>query len=183
MRRSRWGCAWLICLDLQREYVVPGRPYYRPANASVANACVRVLQHARAQGWRVVHSQLRNDGACFFGGGVFGAPIEGLRPLVTEPVFLRRSLSPFVNAAFSSELAGACGDDVYLIGFSMADTCLATALAAVDQGLTLTLVDDAIGVGATAAFGARQTADALLAPFTRSVLSRDLVAQTVELAQ
>jgi nicotinamidase-related amidase len=180
---SRWSPVWLICLDLQREYVVPGRPHYQPANACVANACVRVLEHARAQGWRVVHSQLRNSGASFFGDGIFGAPIEGLRPMVTEPVFLRRSLSAFANTAFSAELASACGDDVYLMGFSMADTCLATAFAAVDLGLSLTLVEDAIGVGGTAAFGATQTASAVLAPFTRTVLSRDLIAQTVELAQ
>jgi nicotinamidase-related amidase len=138
---------WLVCLDLQRDYVVPGRPRYTVGNADVAATCARVLGLARDQGWRIVHSQVREEESTSWPRELFRAPIEGLRPLITEPVFFRRELSAFANAGFASELRAARGAEVYLIGFSLADTCLATALAGVDEGLSLTLVDDAIGMG------------------------------------
>ena len=173
---------WLICLDLQREYVVPGRPSYAPASAEVVKGCVGVLSHARAAGWRVVHSQLRRQGDTGFGGGLFGAPIEGLRPLISEPVFLRHGLSAFSNPSFAAELRDARGEDVYLIGFSLVDTCMATALAAIDQDLSVILVEDAVGVSASASPAAPEIARAILRPFARIVSSRDIGAAALELA-
>jgi nicotinamidase-related amidase len=155
---------WLICLDLQRDYVVPGRPRYAPANAAVVEACAQVLSQARDEAWNIVHSQVRSDDMASRR-ELFDAPIEGLRPLISEPVFFRSGLSAFANPAFAAELRRARGDDVYLIGFSLADTCLATALAGVDAGLSLTLLEDAVGVGDGA--DAARIARTILKPFVR----------------
>lgn len=156
---------WLICLDLQRDYVIPGRPRYAAGNAEVAAACARVLGSARDEGWRVVHSQFRADATTVRPRQLFDAPIEGLRPLISEPVFFRDGLSAFANPAFAAELRRARGDEVFLIGFSLADTCLATALAGVDAGLSLTLVEDA--VGASEAVDAGEVVRAILRPLVR----------------
>jgi nicotinamidase-related amidase len=172
---------WLICLDLQREYVVPGRPSYAPSGGAVVQNCVRVLNHARAEGWRVVHSQRRRGGEVSFGGGLFGAPIEGLRPLISEPVFQRRGLSAFSNPDFASELRDARGEHVYLIGFSLVDTCLATALGAIDHDLSLILVEDAVGVGGSAS-SAPDMARAILTPWASFVRSAELGTVSLELA-
>jgi nicotinamidase-related amidase len=169
---------WLICLDLQRDYVVPGRPRYAAANADVAETCARVLSIAREDGWRVVHSQLRADDGQARPRELFGAPIEGLRPLISEPVFFRRGLSAFANPAFAAELRAARGGEVYLIGFSLADTCLATALAGFDEGLSLTLLEDAVGAGET--LGAAEVARTILKPFVRIASSRRLAARELE---
>ena len=169
--------AWLICLDLQRDYVVPGRPRYAPANAGVVEACRRVLAHARQAGWRVVHSQVRHETTPTL---MFGAPIEGLQPLVTESVFFRSGLSAFANPAFATRLSEARGE-VYLIGFSLPDTCLATALGARDQGLSLTLIEDAIGAGAAASTA--EAALAVLRPHARLTKSARLFAEEVELTR
>ncbi|HEX3919270.1 MAG TPA: isochorismatase family protein [Caulobacteraceae bacterium] len=156
---------WLICLDLQRDYVVPGRPRYAPGNAAVAEACARVLGQARDESWNIVHSQVRADDTSGRSRELFDAPIEGLRPLITEPVFFRTGLSAFANPAFAAELRRARGDAVYLIGFSLADTCLATALAGVDAGLSLTLLEEAVGAGDGA--DAARIARTILKPFVR----------------
>jgi len=169
---------WLVCLDLQREYVVPGRPRYAPTHTGVVLACRQVLDAARAGGWRVVHSQMRDDSLGPSTREMFGAPIEGLRPRVTEPVFFRRELSAFANPAFAAELRGALGAEVFLIGFCLADTCLATALAAVDAGLELTLVEDAVGSGPTE--GLVDAARSLLRPFVRIRPSSQLPARDLE---
>jgi nicotinamidase-related amidase len=153
---------WLICLDLQRDHVIPGRPQYAAGNADVVEACVRVLSLARDERWRVVHSQVREETAIAWPREYFRAPIEGLRPLITEPVFFRQGLSAFAADGFAEELRDARGAPVYLIGFSLADTCLATVIGAVDEGLSLTLIEDAIGDG--------EAADEAVA--TRTVLKR-----------
>jgi nicotinamidase-related amidase len=153
--------------------VVPGRPRYAAANAQVAEACVRVLAQARDEGWNIVHSQVRGDELAPRRRELFEAPIEGLRPLISEPVFFRSGLSAFANPAFAAELRRARGDEVYLIGFSLADTCLATALACVDAGLSLTLLEDA--VGASDGVDAANAARTILKPFVgiRSSLRLD----------
>jgi|SRR5579871_2135380 len=177
-REGRGLAPWLVCLDLQREYVVPGRPRYDAANADVAATCAKVLRMARRRGWRVVHSQLRGESATPSAREMFGAPIEGLRPLITEPVFFRRGLSAFANAAFTEHLKSARGLELFLIGFSLADTCLATALAAVDEGLSPTLIEDAVGAGA--GVGTVEAARAILRPLLRIVPSSRLLARDLE---
>src|SRR5450432_1780700 len=98
-RRPVSRAPWLICLDLQRDYVVPGRPRYSLANTEVAATCAAVLGLARREGWRVVHSQSRTESSAPWPRELFGAPIEGLRPLISEPVYFRRGLSAFANPA------------------------------------------------------------------------------------
>jgi nicotinamidase-related amidase len=159
--------------------VVPGRPSYVARNATTAAACARVLGLARSERWKVVHSQLfRRDGEAWPPRDLFSAPIEGLRPRVTEPVFLRRGLSAFADPEFAAELRGARGAQVFLIGFSLADTCLATALAAHDAGLSLTLLEDAVGVGTPATAAAART---VLTRFVRLASSRRLGSIDMEL--
>jgi nicotinamidase-related amidase len=177
--RYGWRRPWLVCIDLQREYVVPGRPLYAAESAPVTEVCRRVLEHARADGWRVVHTQQRKPGDLFARTGNFGAPIEGLRPLISEPVFLRTGLSAFSNPDFAAEMRDAMGEDVYLIGFSLNHTCLATALAAVDLGLSVTIVEDAMGVAPCQGLGPRRASDiagAILAPFARLAASDEVMA-------
>jgi nicotinamidase-related amidase len=171
---------WLICLDLQREYVVPGRALYDAGAAEVAQACSGVLALARASDWRVIHCQMRREASPGRRLDYFGAPIEGLRPLISEPVYMRDGLSAFTNPDFAAKLREARGDDVYLIGFSLADTCLATVMAAVDYGLSLTLVIDAIGAGAASVIGVAQIARTLLRPFVRTASSNDLTHERLE---
>ncbi|HEY3799749.1 MAG TPA: cysteine hydrolase [Caulobacteraceae bacterium] len=165
--------SWLICLDLQRDYVVPGRPKFDPGADAVAQACDRMLRHARDDGWRIVHAH-QQTGAVG-DSSRFGAPIDGLRPLVREPIFMRAGLSAFSNPDFSEELGAARGAEVYLIGFSLSGSCLATALAAVDAGLNVSLVEDAVGAG-PAAPSVGQIARALLMPWVRLVSSREITA-------
>ncbi|HZZ87372.1 MAG TPA: isochorismatase family protein, partial [Caulobacteraceae bacterium] len=156
----------------------PGRPRYSAANAEVAATCGQVLALAREEGWRVVHSQVRSPGTTPWPRELFGAPIEGLRPLISEPVYFRRGLSAFTDPGFAAELRAARGAEIYLIGFSLVDTCLATVLAGVDEGLSLTLVEDA--VGASEALPAADVARAVLRPFVQFASSRRLMARRLE---
>jgi len=167
---------WLVCIDLQREYVVPGRPSYTQAAADVARVCARLLEHARSEDWRVVHTQVR-AGAHFKGEGLFGAPIDGLRPRITEPVFQRCGLSAFSNPDFAAVMRDAQGEEVYVIGFTLNQSCLATALGAVDLGLSVTVVEDAVGVSPCRDLSPSATRDiaaAILQPHVRLAASGEV---------
>jgi nicotinamidase-related amidase len=163
---------WLVCLDLQRNFIVPGRSSFTAGNLAVVTACIRVLRMARSDGWRIVHSQRRRVSTAGWARELFAAPIEELRPLISEPVFLRHGLSAFADAGFAAELGKARGEEVFVMGFSLADTCLATALAGIDADLSITLVEDAVGQGEPP--GAGDAARLLLKPFVRMVSSRKL---------
>jgi nicotinamidase-related amidase len=169
----------LVCLDLQREYVVPGRPLYADGAGRVAEACVRLLGHARRRGWRVVHVQRRLADGLFDRSGYFAAPIEGLQPLISEPVFAREQLSAFGSAEFCAEMRDARGQDVYLAGFALAGSCLATAYGAVDAGLHLTVVSDAAGAAPARGLDhrlAREASLLVLGSLARIATSGELMA-------
>ena len=174
--RRPFAWPWLVCLELQREHVVPGYAGAAAQNAGVATTCARVLDFARRDGWRIVHSQ-RQLGGCDRPERL-AAPIEGLRPLITEPVFFHRGMSAFANPAFAAEMRAARGEEVYLIGFSLPDSCLATALAGFDAGLSVALVDDAVGHGGVPSLA--ESARTVLAPFVRMVASAALVRSGLE---
>jgi nicotinamidase-related amidase len=124
----------LVCLDLQRASL---------AHRSVAGVdrcvvnCRRVLAHARHADWSVVHVHTKKtcpDEA---------RPIEGLEPLVSEPLVYRTGLSAFSSRAFRQLVAGSSAELV-IIGYSLASSALATAMVAYDEELAVTMVEDAV---------------------------------------
>lgn len=123
----------LVCLDLQRGSVAAGAA----PDGCVVNAR-RMLAHARMQGWQVVHVHSRKADP------TDARPIEGLEPLVSEPVVYRTTGSAFSSRAFRELVAdmGAC--ELVLIGYSVTASCLATALVAYDEQLAVTMVEDAV---------------------------------------
>ncbi|MDO8381184.1 cysteine hydrolase family protein [Phenylobacterium sp.] len=127
----------LVCLDLQRERLAcEGAP-------ATVTACRAVLEEARRRRWPVLHVHSRN--AQLPG----GRPIPGLEPLPSEAVFGRQGPSAFTNRTFS-QTAQTLGGPLVLIGFSLADTVMATAFAAADRDLAVDVVEDAVGGDPTA---------------------------------
>jgi nicotinamidase-related amidase len=124
----------LVCLDLQQASL--GRRGALGADRCVVN-CRRLLAHARQAGWRIVH--VHSKKVC----AEEGRPIAGLEPLTSEPVVYRTGVSAFSSRAFR-RLVGAQACELVIIGYSMASSCLATALVAYDEDMAVTLVEDAV---------------------------------------
>ena len=80
----------LVCLDLQRASLAHRRS--AGADGCVVN-CRRVLAHARHADWRVVHVHSKME--C----PDEARPIEGLEPLVSEPLVYRTGISAFSSRA------------------------------------------------------------------------------------
>lgn len=125
----------LVCIDLQR-----GRLNGADAERT-ARGCIRMLQAARRRGWPVLHSCRRQPGL------EGGRPIPGLEPWSSEAVYLRDAPSAFSNPAFRAAALG-LGGPFALIGYSLADSVLATAFAAAELHLPVEVLADAVAVGA-----------------------------------
>jgi nicotinamidase-related amidase len=123
----------LVCLDLQRGSLEPGQA----PDGCVVN-CRRMLAHARMQGWQVVHVHSKKADP------TDARPIEGLEPLVSEPVVYRTTGSAFSSRAFRELVAGLGACELVIVGYSVTASCLATALVAYDEELAVTMVEDAV---------------------------------------
>lgn len=126
----------LVCLDLQRENLPT---LSEVQDSGLLRNCARVLAHARRACWPVVHVLRRGEGHAV------SAPPPGLEPLTTEPVMLRSGVSAFSSPDFSRYVRRCVRPELVLIGFSLSSSYLATALVAFDQGVQVTLVEDASG--------------------------------------
>jgi len=122
----------LVCLDLQRGSLGP----HRAPDRCIVN-CRRVLAHARDEAWQVAHVHSKKADPAL------ARPIAGLEPLTTEPVFYRTGVSAFSCRPFRKLVAETTAELV-IIGYSMASSCLATALVAYDNDHAVTMVEDAL---------------------------------------
>ena len=123
----------LVCLDLQR-----GRQRDGHAPDGCLVNCRRMLTHARNEGWRVVHVHSKKPDPAH------ARPIEGLEPLLSEPVLYRSGLSAFSNRTFREMVEGRPAVELVIIGYSMTSALVGTALIAYEEALSVVMVEDAI---------------------------------------
>jgi nicotinamidase-related amidase len=161
----------LVCLDTVQALDARD-PGPAPDAARRANNGRRILQFARDKSWgvaHVMHHSVRTRRS---------RAIEGLEPLQSEPVHYRTGVSAFSNRRFRESLEEAQGAELVILSLFLSRACLATALAARDRGLTVTLVGDVIDGSADAAAGldAIQTlSQSLAAPFVNVLRTDELI--------
>lgn len=145
---------WLLCLNLQREYVTRGRPLYAPAAAAAATCARTCIARARENGWTVVHVQTNVSGRAKK--GEFARPIDGLEPLPSEPLFRVAERSAFANEGLLSRLVAERPPEIYMVGFAFAHEGLASLFEAASMHLPLHVVEDAV---ASPAIGDRNASE------------------------
>jgi nicotinamidase-related amidase len=159
----------LVCQDLQQASVPEGEPQASVHVRHVIGNCRRILNHARAWDWSIIHIHRRHASAG-------DHPLEGLAPRLSEPVMARRGLSAFSNRSFRELVGGAPQAQIVLIGFCLASSCLATLLVAHDFGLFTLLVEDAVSTGAETEGGRIEVlARSIAAPFSAITLTDELI--------
>ncbi|WP_085340915.1 isochorismatase family protein [Aquidulcibacter paucihalophilus] len=122
----------LMCNDL----VVDGHVSEEPASwRTCIHNSMLILAEARKRGWNIVHVYRQDRPP---------NPIPSLRPQPEEPVFQCRGPSALSSAALRDFLMMSQTDEIILIGRSMVPNCLATAVAAADLGVSVSLVADAV---------------------------------------
>jgi ureidoacrylate peracid hydrolase len=133
----------LVVIDVQKEYITPGRPFYLSGiEPSLSNAR-RLLEHARAEGWSIIHVQHLQDGAVFNRDDPASGFIESFEPFAAELHVKKDKLSAFTNPQFAAAIEAADSADIFVMGYGSTMCCLATVVDAPLYGRKLTFVHDA----------------------------------------
>jgi nicotinamidase-related amidase len=166
----------LVCLDLQRAPEGEPRSWAVP---DLAAAGARLLDHARRNGWSVVHVYRTGPFPRRLGRPA-ATPIPGFEPRPNEPVYVRRGMSAFSSARFAEAVGSSGEGEILLAGADLGASGLATAFDAHERGVSITLVEDVFGAAPLRGVEASVVEEVLrklVAPFARfscvdAVLSR-----------
>lgn len=133
----------LLSMDIQREYVAKGRPFYLDGIEPVLDNCRRLLAHARESRWPVIHMRHIQDSHLFNKDLPYSRFIEGFEPLAHEMVFTKHMFSCFSNPEFAAFMGTTWSHPVYVMGFNAQMCCLSTVVDALHRGMRLNFIADA----------------------------------------
>jgi nicotinamidase-related amidase len=138
--RSYEESPWLICLDLRSDYVSQEHPLFDKGALRILPQLRSLMDRGRRNGWRLLHSvnaQRR-----------IGAAIKGLEPRPDEAVFKRPGVSAFSSPHLRTLAQEENPIRIFVAGFGLGTTALATAIVGAELGLPITLVEDAVSATA-----------------------------------
>lgn len=175
----------LVVIDVQREYITPGRGFHIAGiDHSLKNA-KRMLDHARAQGWPIMHVQHLQDGELFNRTSEFSHFVEGFHQLEGEDVAAKSKFSAFSSPAFAKFAQDHADDEFLVIGYGTTMCCLSTIIEGFHRGHQFTLVEDACAARAAQAFSEEsmhEHAVAILSTFARISCTDDEISPPVAVA-
>lgn len=128
----------LLCLNLQRCYMDPTSPLHVPRAAHIAINAQSCLSWARRMNLPIVHVHNAMDGRR-------SKPISGCRPLASEPLLSKNSLSFFEAEEFQRLVFTEARLNAIVLGFTGIADCLRLAISGERRGARLVFVADAIG--------------------------------------
>src|ERR1700676_2483794 len=129
----------LVLVDIQREYIAPGRPFHLHGISPSLTNCRILLDRARLNNWPVVHVQHVQDGPVST--GEYTRFIEGFEPKSGEPVFVKSQISPYTNEAFKQAMLAMRENEVVIAGYGSTMCCLSTIISGSALGYTMPEAD------------------------------------------
>jgi len=135
----------LLCMNLQKEHLAPGRRHMMAGTDDVLTACAAILEGWRARLWPIVHLKRIAHAAWFNPASAMTDWLDGYRPRPGEITFehpLPSAYSSARFAAYMSEIGGATR--IVMIGFSLDESILATVIDGFHRGHNLRVTGDAV---------------------------------------
>ena len=137
--------AYLV-IDIQNDYFTGGKlPMFDSGKAAVK--AKSVLDFFRYKKLAVIHIRHENSGdkATFFIPGTEGAEIHSsVKPLVNEPVLLKRKPSSFIGTALEEELKKKGITHIVISGMQSNVCVKSTTLEALTKNYKVTVLEDSI---------------------------------------
>lgn len=143
----------LVLVDVQKEYVSPGRPFFLESIGQSLENLRKLLAHARQKDWRIIHLRHEQNGDNFAYGSEFAEPIAGFEAEPGEYDLVKSNFSCFSNREFQSLMDKWRHEDIIMAGYSASMCCLSTMIDAHHRGHEFTFVRDATCARRTARFG------------------------------
>jgi nicotinamidase-related amidase len=135
----------LVVVDIQREYVTPGRPFHIQSIGPSLEKARQVLEAARARGWPIYHVRHLQSGSHFTRDGEHSGFIPGFEPQAGEREIHKSDFSCYSAPEFAEAMRqhAARGDEVVIIGYGSTMCCLSTIIDGYHRGQRLAFVPDA----------------------------------------
>lgn len=163
----------LLVQGFQRAFVNITGAAFSVSASMRRSTCEQVLKFARAHHWTVIHAYLDSDM-----NSEEAAALDGFSPWPGEAYVRQKSLSPFRCTGLESRLPDMRQGPTYLISFAGAGVIGATFFDALDRGVPLHVISNAIADSGRIKLSERKSLaalDALAAGFGRSVRWPDLL--------
>jgi nicotinamidase-related amidase len=135
----------LVCMDLQKEHLAPGRRHMMVGTADVLTACSAIIDGWRARLWPVVHLKRIARAAWFNPASAMTDWLDAYRPHPGEIVFEHPLPSAYSSSRFASYMAEiGNATRTVVIGFSLDESVLATVIDGYHRGHSLRVTGDAV---------------------------------------
>ena len=134
----------LILIDIQNDYFIGGKNELYLTKAAAENAS-KALNYFRDSNLPVFHIQhISSPNAAFFLPGTYGAEINSVvAPINDEKVIVKHAPNAFLKTTLAEELKQKDISNLVICGM-MSHMCIDTTVrAAMDNGFTVTLLQDA----------------------------------------
>ena len=163
----------LLCLDLQRGpgSQTGGHSGGVTGRDSRVARCQDLMAFARTAGWPVLHSFR-------LVGPIQPLSVEGLEPMASETVLLRRGASAFSHPRMAELASGSAASGLVILALTLGAPCITTALQAHELGVEVQLVTDTLcpvdirGVGSMTV---REVLLGIASPFTGLTSTAELL--------
>ncbi len=134
----------LLCMNLQKEHLAPGRRHMMAGTDDVLAACAAIMAGWRARLWPIVHLKRIARAAWFNPASAMTDWLDGYRPQPGELVFEHPLPSAYSSARFAAYMAEiGSATRVVMIGFSLDESILATVIDGFHRGHSLRVAGDA----------------------------------------
>jgi nicotinamidase-related amidase len=134
----------LLCMNLQKEHLAPGRRHMMVGTDDVLTACGAIMEGWRARLWPIVHLKRIARAAWFNPASAMTDWIDAYRPRPGELVFEHPLPSAYSSARFAAYMAEiGSATRVVMIGFSLDESILATVIDGFHRGHGLRVAGDA----------------------------------------
>jgi nicotinamidase-related amidase len=134
----------LLCMNLQKEHLAPGRRHMMAGTDDVLTASAAIMEAWRARLWPIVHLKRIARAAWFNPASAMTDWIDEYRPRPGEIVFEHPLPSAYSSARFAAYMAEiGSATRVVMIGFSLDESILATVIDGFHRGHSLRVAGDA----------------------------------------
>lgn len=134
----------LVCADLQVEYLTPGRRHVISDGDATTARCLELLTLWRGKLWPVIHLKRIAQAAWFNPSSRLTDWIAETRPRPGEMTFEHPLPSAYSSSRFVGHMSSIRAMRCILVGFSLDETILATAVEGFHRSHRYHVISDAV---------------------------------------
>ena len=134
----------LLCMDMQQEQQVSRRGFTGDKSTERLTYCFEMLRDWRESNRPIVHLKRVAQAAWFNPASSLTNWIDGWTPLPGEDVFEHSLPSAYSSRRFSEFMDNLTNTTCHIIGFSLEEAVLATAIEAMHRGHDIRIVERAV---------------------------------------